>query len=98
MIRFDPGKYLAARVVPRRLEQADISTVYVQHFKCNLGMIRSHYPVTNNWLKNLYYNVPGFRETTDFKHIKENVSCNFVSIEQRHVKIDLHTAVYEEPL
>jgi hypothetical protein len=23
-------------------------------------------------LKNLYWNVQGFRETTDFKHIKEN--------------------------
>lgn len=49
-------------------------TVYVQHFKTNLGTIRHDYPVLNNWLKNLYWNVSGFRETTDFKHIKENVS------------------------
>lgn len=49
-------------------------TVYVQHFKCNIGTIRHDYPVINNWLKNLYWNVPGFRETTNFKHIKENVS------------------------
>lgn len=47
-------------------------TVYVQHFKCNLGTIRHDYPQINNWLKNLYWNVPGFRETTDFRHIKEN--------------------------
>ncbi|OAP62134.1 hypothetical protein AYL99_04337 [Fonsecaea erecta] len=47
-------------------------TVYVQHFKCNLGTIRHDYPQLNNWLKNLYWNVKGFRETTDFKHIKEN--------------------------
>lgn len=47
-------------------------TVYVQHFKCNLGTIRHDYPQLNNWLKNLYWNVQGFRETTEFKHIKEN--------------------------
>jgi glutathionyl-hydroquinone reductase len=49
-------------------------TVYVQHFKCNLGTIRHNYPVLNNWLKHLFWHVPGFKETTDFKHIKENVS------------------------
>ena len=49
-------------------------TVYVQHFKCNLGTIRHNYPLLNEWLKNLYWNVPGFKETTDFRHIKENVS------------------------
>jgi glutathionyl-hydroquinone reductase len=48
--------------------------VYVQHFKCNLGTIRHDYPVLNNWLKNLYWNHPAYRDTTDFKHIKENVS------------------------
>ncbi|KAI8625787.1 glutathione S-transferase [Xylariaceae sp. FL1651] len=46
--------------------------VYVQHFKCNLGTIRGSYPVIHEWLKNLYWNVKGFRETTNFKHIKEN--------------------------
>jgi len=48
-------------------------TMYVQHFKCNLGTIRHDYPVLNNWLKSLYWNVKGFKESTDFKHIKENV-------------------------
>ncbi|OAG16847.1 hypothetical protein CC77DRAFT_1033861 [Alternaria alternata] len=47
-------------------------TVYSQHFKTNLGSIRHDYPVLNNWLKNLYHNVEGFKESTDFKHIKEN--------------------------
>jgi putative glutathione S-transferase len=50
-------------------------TVYVQHFKTNLGTIRHDYPVLNNWLKNLYHNVEGFKESTDFQHIKENVRC-----------------------
>lgn len=47
--------------------------IYVQHFKCNLGTIRHEYPVLNNWLKNLYHNVHGYKESTNFKHIKENV-------------------------
>ncbi|KAH7378268.1 glutathione S-transferase [Pyrenochaeta sp. MPI-SDFR-AT-0127] len=52
-------------------------TVYVQHFKTNLGIIRHDYPVLNNWLKNLYWNVEGFKESTNFQHIKENVSISF---------------------
>jgi putative glutathione S-transferase len=49
-------------------------TVYVQHFKCNLGTIRHDYPLLNEWMKNLYWNIPGFKESTNFCHIKENVS------------------------
>lgn len=49
-------------------------TVYVQHFKCNLGTIRHDYPVLNNWLKGVYWGVQSARDSTDFKHIKENVS------------------------
>ena len=56
--------------------------VYVQHFKCNLGIIRHDYPVLNAWLRHLFWIVGGFRESTDFRHIKENVSlgaliCSF---------------------
>ena len=50
--------------------------VYVQHFKCNLGTIRHNYPVINNWLKNLYWDVSGFAESTNFKHIKENCTSS----------------------
>jgi putative glutathione S-transferase len=56
--------------------------IYVQHFKCNLGTIRGNYPVIHEWLKNLYWNVKGFKETTNFTHIKENVShipCSDIS-------------------
>ncbi|MCJ1434377.1 hypothetical protein MMC27_003745 [Xylographa pallens] len=49
-------------------------TIYVQHFKVNIGMIRHNYPFVNRYLKNLYWNVLGVRETTDFRHIKENYS------------------------
>lgn len=52
--------------------------VYVQHFKCNLGTIRHDYPVLNAWLKHLYWEVKGFKESTDFKHIKENVRILYI--------------------
>ncbi|KAJ5794027.1 hypothetical protein N7457_000626 [Penicillium paradoxum] len=47
-------------------------TVYVQHFKCNLGTIRHDYPILNNWLKGMYWNIEAARDSTNFKHIKEN--------------------------
>jgi hypothetical protein len=28
------------------------------------------YPNINRWMKHLYWEVPGFKETTDFTHIK----------------------------
>lgn len=46
--------------------------VYHGHFKCNLGLIRHSYPHLNRWLKNLYWNHSAFKQTTDFKHIKEH--------------------------
>lgn len=52
-------------------------TVYVQHFKCNLGTIRHDYPFLNNWLKGMYWNVAAARESTNFLHIKENV-CSLI--------------------
>lgn len=44
--------------------------VYVQHFKCNIGMIRYNYPAINKWMQHLYWDIPGFKETTNFDHIK----------------------------
>jgi len=44
--------------------------VYVQHFKCNIRSIRNGYPHIHKWLRNLYWNVPAFKDTTDFDHIK----------------------------
>lgn len=48
--------------------------VYVQHFKCNLGIIRHDYPILNAWLRHVYWAVEGFRESTDSRHIKDDVS------------------------
>lgn len=46
--------------------------VYVQHFKCNIRDIRSGYPNLHKWVRNLYWNVPAFGETTQFEHIKNH--------------------------
>lgn len=44
--------------------------VYVQHFKCNFTTIRDGYPNIHLWLRNLYWNYPAFKDTTNFEHIK----------------------------
>lgn len=54
--------------------------VYVQHFKCNIRDIRSGYPCTHKWLRNLYWNFPAFRETTDFLHIKYHYTRSHVPV------------------
>lgn len=54
--------------------------VYHQHFKCNIGMIRHDYPHLHEWLRLLYWNVPGFRETTNFDHIKYHYTKSHVAI------------------
>ncbi|CAJ2511348.1 Uu.00g069730.m01.CDS01 [Anthostomella pinea] len=77
LIHFYGGPY----ILGKEMTELDIlayvtivrfDVVYVQHFKCNLGTVRGSYPVIHEWLKNLHWNVKGFRETTNFKHIKEN--------------------------
>ncbi|KAH7124880.1 glutathione S-transferase [Dactylonectria estremocensis] len=46
--------------------------VYTYHFKCNLRDIRSGYPHINKWLRTLYWEVPAFKDTTNFLHIKNH--------------------------
>lgn len=48
--------------------------VYVQHFKCNLKDIRSGFPYLHKWVRHLYWDVPAFKDTTEFTHIKSHVS------------------------
>jgi len=60
-------------------------TIYVQHFKLNIGTIRHDYPVINRYLKHLYWKVPGFKEVTNFKHIKENYSKSHTDINPKRI-------------
>ena len=47
-------------------------------FKTNKNTIRYGYPAIHQWLKNLYWKVPEFRDTTLFEHIKGHY---FMSLE-----------------
>ncbi|KAF2453971.1 glutathione S-transferase omega-like 2 [Lineolata rhizophorae] len=58
---------------------------YVSEFRCNVGMVRHDYPVLISWLRNLYWNVPGFKETTFFDHIKDGYSKNFPDMNMRSI-------------
>lgn len=70
IIRFD----VSPRPPPRAWRFAERLTrhqpVYVQHFKCNIRDIRSGYPAIHDWMRNLYWNIPAFKDTTQFEHIK----------------------------
>lgn len=64
-----------------RITEADVrlyttiirfDAVYVQHFKCNIRDIRSGYPALHKWVRELYWKVPAFGETTEFKHIRNH--------------------------
>ncbi|MCJ1226953.1 hypothetical protein MMC12_003608 [Toensbergia leucococca] len=59
--------------------------IYVQHFKLIIGTIRHNYPALNRYLKNLYWNVKGFKEVTNFKHIKENYSKSHKDINPKSI-------------
>ena len=50
-----------------------------------LKSIRHNYPSLNRWLKNLYWNVPGVKATTNFKHIKENYSKSHLDINPKSI-------------
>ena len=57
-----------------------LDVVYVQHFKTNLRTIRADYPYLHQWLRNLYWKVPAFGETTEFTHIKNHYTKSHTQI------------------
>jgi glutathionyl-hydroquinone reductase len=66
-------------------------TVYVQHFKCNIRDIRSGYPAIHRWLRNLYWNIPAFKDTTQFEHIKKHYMAS-------HLMLNPHGIVAAGPV
>jgi putative glutathione S-transferase len=54
--------------------------VYVQHFKTNIRDIRSGYPYIHKWLRHLYWNIPAFKDTTNFPHIKAHYTKSHTQI------------------
>ncbi|KAF8315038.1 glutathione S-transferase [Clavulina sp. PMI_390] len=70
---------------------------YVGHFKCNLGSIRHDYPHINRWMKNLYWNYPAFKETTNFDHIKVSYYWSQVEINPSRI-VPVGPKVNIEPL
>jgi putative glutathione S-transferase len=48
--------------------------------KTNIRTIRSDYPYIHKWLRNLYWTVPAFGETTEFTHIKKHYTKSHTQI------------------
>lgn len=65
--------------------------MYVQHFKCNIRDIRSGYPHLHKWMRNLYWNVPAFKDTTNWLHIKNHYT-------KSHTQINPHSITPVGPL
>ncbi|WFD39473.1 glutathionyl-hydroquinone reductase [Malassezia japonica] len=73
-----------------RLTEADIrlfttivrfDPVYYFHFKCNLDSIRGGaFPNLHRWMRELYWKNAAFKDTTDFKSIKDHYFASHVSI------------------
>ncbi|GMF01799.1 unnamed protein product [[Candida] boidinii] len=81
-------------LVANTLTEADIrlyttivrfDPIYVQHFKCNLGMIRFDFPHIHKWVRNLYWNYDAFKSTTNFDHIKFHYSKSHININPFHI-------------
>lgn len=93
-------------LVGGKLTEADIrlyttiiryDVVYTSHFKCG-GQIRHDYPEINRWMKNLYWNNPAFKDTTDFDHIKVRNSNAFVPcINSDYITTDADPLLLESP-
>lgn len=84
------GKYLLGDT----LTEADVrlfttiirfDPVYHQHFKTNIKMIRHDYPYIHDWMRNLYWTVPGFKDTTNFEHIKKHYTKSHIAINPHQI-------------
>jgi len=76
-------------ILGKRLTEVDVrlyptiarfDVVYVSLFKTNLKDIRSGYPAIHKWLRHIYWDLPAFRETTNFEHIKKHYFMSLAPI------------------
>jgi putative glutathione S-transferase len=59
--------------------------VYVQHFKCNIGMIRFDFPYLHDWVRDIYWNYPLIKDTVHFEHIKFHYTKSHIAINPNHI-------------
>jgi putative glutathione S-transferase len=59
--------------------------VYVQHFKCNIGMIRFDFPYLHDWVRDIYWNYPLIKDTVHFDHIKFHYTKSHIAINPNHI-------------
>lgn len=59
--------------------------VYVQHFKCNIGTIRTDYPHIHNWVRELYWNNDAIKDTVNFDHIKFHYTKSHIGINPHRI-------------
>jgi len=64
------------------------------NFLYSLYTNQKSYPNINRWLKHLYWEVPGFKETTDFTHIKRHYMTSHPFVSTFHdFKIDFRSTL-----
>ncbi|CDR42800.1 CYFA0S10e02410g1_1 [Cyberlindnera fabianii] len=59
--------------------------VYVQHFKCNIGMIRFDFPHIHKWVREIYWNCPLIKDTCNFDHMKFHYTKSHIGINPHHI-------------
>ena len=83
------GKHLTEVDIRLFVTIVRFDPVYVSLFKCNIRDIRSGYPTIHRWLRNLYWDIPAFRETTNFDQIKTHYwhSLTLINPEVRRLSV-----------
>ncbi|CAZ82391.1 unnamed protein product [Tuber melanosporum] len=85
LLKSSAGPYLLGE----KITEADVGlyttifrfdAVYVQHFKCNIGMIQITRLYIHKRLRHLYWDIPAFKQTTNLEHIKTHYTKSHARI------------------